>query len=416
MTSDDLFGLTRETQIIKSGVREIFTPHRPIQSMDLFFGRQKEVQKIIEQINTPGQHSILYGERGVGKSSLANISTKILISKIIKGKLYTKRCDSKDNFLSMLSDPLSDFGVEINLEGTSEAHKQGGKAGIKIPIADAGISSERTTTKTYSHQALTASTIAALLQDKKGLLYIDEVDRIKDIEDKYALAELIKLLSDNGSPFKILIVGVAETADELTGGHPSVQRCLKETQLPGMTNEELKEIVNGGAKKAKLLFDESVITMIAKLSSGYAHFTHLLALKCAEEAISRNTNMIDRNCLNDAIKLAVEDAEGSLKRNYAEAIRSYGTDMYKTVLLAAARLTRVEFTADQLRQNVEKIQGEPITQGALNNYLKRLVSDDNSCILKRMAKGVYKFCDPRMPSYIKIANAELTEAQHSRRQ
>ena len=56
--------------------------------------------------------------------------------------------------------------------------------------------------------------------------------------------------------------------------------------------------------------------------------------------------------------------------------------------------------ASELRQNVEKLQGQPITQGALNNYLKRLVSDDGSCILKRMAKGVYKFCDPRMPSYI----------------
>jgi Cdc6-like AAA superfamily ATPase len=242
--------------------------------------------------------------------------------------------------------------------------------------------------------------------NKSGLLYIDEVDRLTDIEDKYALSELIKLLSDNGSPFKILVVGVAETADELTGGHPSVQRCLKETQLPGMTNDELKEIVIGGAKKANLTFEDSVVPLIAKLSSGYAHFTHLLALKCAEEAVAKNTKIIDRNCLTDAIKLAVEDAEGSLKRTYAEAIRSYGTDMYKTVLLAAAKLPRVEFTADQLRQNVEKLQGQPITQGALNNYLKRLVSDDGSCILKRMAKGVYKFCDPRMPSYIKIANAE----------
>lgn len=406
MTIEDLFGLTRETKIINSGIREIFTPHRPIQSMDLFFGRQKEVQKIIEQVNTPGQHSLLYGERGVGKSSLANIATNLLISKLIRGKLYTKRCDSQDTFLSILAEPLTDFGIEISLGSTSEAHKQGGRAGLKIPIADAGISSERTTTKTYTSQALTPSTVSAFLQSRHGLLYIDEIDRIKNIEDKYALAELIKLLSDNGSEFKILVVGVADTADELTGGHPSVQRCLKETPLRGMNNDELKNIVTGGASKAGLTFDEGVVTLIAKLSSGYAHFTHLLALKCAEEAISRNVKIVDRACLSDAIKLAVEDAEGSLKRSYLEAVRSYGTEMYKTVLVAAAKLNRVEFTADQLRQNVEKISGDPITQGALNNYLKRLVADDGSCILKRMAKGVYKFCDPRMPSYIKIANTE----------
>lgn len=198
MTIEDLFGLTRETKIINSGIREIFTPHRPIQSMDLFFGRQKEVQKIIEQVNTPGQHSLLYGERGVGKSSLANIATNLLISKLIRGKLYTKRCDSQDTFLSILAEPLTDFGIEISLGSTSEAHKQGGRAGLKIPIADAGISSERTTTKTYTSQALTPSTVSAFLQSRHGLLYIDEIDRIKNIEDKYALAELIKLLSDNG--------------------------------------------------------------------------------------------------------------------------------------------------------------------------------------------------------------------------
>ena len=379
--------------------------------MDLFFGRQKEVQKIIEQINTPGQHSILYGERGVGKSSLANIATELLISKLIEGKLYTKRCDSNDNFLSILSKPLQDFGIELDLESTEKTHKQSGKAGIKIPVAEAGIGSDRTTTKTYTPQALTPSTVSEILKDKKGLLYIDEIDRLKNIQDKYSVAELIKLLSDNNSSFKILVVGVAETAEELTGGHPSVQRCLKETLLRGMTSKELKEIVIGGANKAKLNFDDSVVTLIARISSGYAHFTHLLALKCAEEAVAKKSKTIDRNCLSDAIKLAAEDAEGSLKRTYTNAIRSYGTEMYRTVLLAAAKLTKVEFTAEDLRLGVEKLSNQSITQGALNNYLKRLVSDDSSCILKRMAKGVYKFCDPRMPSYIKIANTNVNEAQ-----
>lgn len=212
MTKDDLFGLKRERLIVKSRVREIFAPHTPIHNVDLFFGRQNEVQKIIEQINTPGQHSILYGERGVGKSSLANVATELLISALIKGKLYTKRCDSNDSFVSIMSKPLSEFGVELNLESLSEENSKGGRAGVKIPVAEAGVDSAKKTTKTYSPQALTPSTVAELLSDKTGLLYIDEVDRLKTIEDKYALAELIKLLSDNHSSFKILVVGVAETA------------------------------------------------------------------------------------------------------------------------------------------------------------------------------------------------------------
>jgi hypothetical protein len=68
MSGEDFFGLSRERKIIKSGVREVFTPHKPINKVEFFLGRKKEVQNIIEQINTPGQHSLLYGERGVGKA------------------------------------------------------------------------------------------------------------------------------------------------------------------------------------------------------------------------------------------------------------------------------------------------------------------------------------------------------------
>jgi Cdc6-like AAA superfamily ATPase len=372
--------------------------------MELFFGRQKEVQKLLEQINTPGQHSLLYGERGVGKSSLANIATQVLISKLISGKLFTKRCDSSDNFLTIVAEPLRAYGVEIETEETTSIHKQRGGAGLKIPVISADLASERTTQTKYKKAPLTPSTVAEVLKDKEALLYIDEADRLKLKKDKVALAELIKHLSDEGSPFKVLVVGVAETADELTGGHPSVQRCLKETQLRRMRNEELAQIIEAGSERVRLRFDSDVIKLIVQLSSGYPHFTHLLALKCAENAIASKRNSITREVLADAITEAVEDAEGSLRRKYLESTRSHSTEMYRIVLNAAAKLEKTEFTAAQLRQQIASDLGESISQGALNNYLRKLVSDDFSCVLHRTAQGVYKFADPRMPSFIRISN------------
>ena len=408
--TEDLFGLDRELKIKKSGVRDVFTPHQPVQSMDLFFGRQKEVQKLLEQINTPGQHAILYGERGVGKSSLANIATQVLIKRVISGRLYPKRCDSNDTFETILAPALSDLGIEVDLESLTKVHKQHGKGGLKIPIAEAGFGSERETAKTYRPQQFTPSVVADFLKDKHGLLYIDEADRIQAPEDKVALAELIKLLSDSASPFKIIIVGVAETAEELTGGHPSVQRCLKETRLRRMDDSELEQIVSEGASKVGLKFEAGVTRLIVRISSGYPHFTHLLALKCAEEAVASEVPLIDRNCLDRAIVLAVGDAEGTLRRQYMEATRSYGTEMYRNVLRAAAGLGRTEFTAPQLRTALENLTGQSITQGALNNYLKRLVAEDYSNILHRCSKGVYQFSDPRMPSFIRLANpADLAD-------
>lgn len=72
---------------------------------------------------------------------------------------------------------------------------------------------------------------------------------------------------------------VGQSAADLTDAHPSVQRCLKETKLDGMSDGELRLIIEGRATKLKLTFTLDVVREIIKMSSGYPHFTHLLALK-----------------------------------------------------------------------------------------------------------------------------------------
>lgn len=404
----DLFSLEREQKIAKSGVRNIFTPHQPIQSEELFFGRQSTVAKIIEHLNTPGQHALLYGDRGVGKSSLANVTTSLLINKILNVPLFTKRCSSSDTYVSLFKNALEDAGVEVDLKSTTSSHKQGGSAGLTIKVAKAGVSSERTELRTYDYKEPTPSNVAEILKDKKGLLYIDEADQLRNKSDKVNLAETIKLLSDYASPFKILVVGIAETGEELTAAHPSVSRCLKETRLEKMTDQELETLVKEGAEKLGLEFEFPVVNAIVRLSSGYPHFAHLLSLKCAEEAIVSDSSTVTLRALHTAIREAVSDAEGSLRREYQEAVRSASTDMFKHVLLAAARIgSQREFNAANWRAEVKKITGKAISQQELNNYLNRLVATDESCIIKRLGKGVYKFNDPRMPSFIKIANEDV---------
>lgn len=405
----DPFGLQREQKIIASNVRKIFTPHQPVNSTTLFLGRQNEVQKLVEHINTPGQHSLLYGERGVGKSSLANIAAELLISQLIKGRLYKKRCDSKDTFDSVVALPLRAAGVDPSITGQTNTLREGGDAGLKIPVLKAGVHTERESTKTSRPAQLSPSLVAEQLSSFQGLLLVDEADAIATADDKKRLSELIKLLSDNGSEFKILVVGIAETAEELTAGHPSVQRCLKETKLKRMLPNELALIVTEGAKKIGIVFDLAVVHAIVRLSAGYPHFTHLLALKCAEEAIAADRENIVLDDLNRAMDLAVEDAEGTLRRIYNNAIRSYSTSMYEDILCAAASLSRDEFSAGQLRSALEALTNSAITQASLNNFLKRLISDNSSTILVRKAKGIYKFADPRMPSFVRIARKQILE-------
>src|SRR5947209_1144915 len=58
---------------LDSKLRAVFKPTTPINSFDLFCGRQNESRSLVAAVNQNGQHAILFGERGVGKTSLANI-------------------------------------------------------------------------------------------------------------------------------------------------------------------------------------------------------------------------------------------------------------------------------------------------------------------------------------------------------
>jgi len=233
---NDPYGIEKEELIKKSGIRDIFTPNQPINSIDLFMGRTKVVKSVIEGLNTPGQHLLLYGDRGVGKSSLANITVKILKnSEMINGKLIIKRCSSQDTFVSIANELLSKYKYETNLSEETVVSEHQEKANAKLLGLGAELGNKTQSSKKYKFdEEITPSKLSEFIKDKEGLYLIDEFDIIKDDKDKHNIAELIKLLSDYQSAFKIFIVGIAQSGSELTVGHPSISRCLREIKLERM--------------------------------------------------------------------------------------------------------------------------------------------------------------------------------------
>ncbi len=54
-------------------LNEIFSPATPIRDVTAFYGRKSEVTRLNEVVAEAGMHATLYGERGIGKTSLMNI-------------------------------------------------------------------------------------------------------------------------------------------------------------------------------------------------------------------------------------------------------------------------------------------------------------------------------------------------------
>lgn len=50
---------------------QVFTPGSPVNERDLFSGRIEQIQSVLDAVTQRGYHAVLYGERGVGKTSLA---------------------------------------------------------------------------------------------------------------------------------------------------------------------------------------------------------------------------------------------------------------------------------------------------------------------------------------------------------
>ncbi len=67
-------------------VTNLFSPHAPVDAEELFSGRTDLLLRMIDVIYQRGLHAVLYGDRGVGKTSL----TYILRDRLFSGAKHTK--------------------------------------------------------------------------------------------------------------------------------------------------------------------------------------------------------------------------------------------------------------------------------------------------------------------------------------
>lgn len=75
-------------------INQVFTPGAPVQTKDLFSGRQQQLNRTLEAVTSPGRHPVIFGQRGVGKTSLANVLNDVLQS-LQSVKIS---CDGGDTF------------------------------------------------------------------------------------------------------------------------------------------------------------------------------------------------------------------------------------------------------------------------------------------------------------------------------
>ncbi len=248
-------------------VSQAFTPSAPIDDVRLFADRPDEVLACIEAFFQKGRHIALYGERGVGKTSLANVVPKIISNAQLPDVTAVRiDCNTNDNYNSIWCKIYRALQLPIPDEL---------KAGLGQTVDPEDIR--------FALEHLSAKT----------LIVVDEFDRVENDEALSLLADTVKTLSDHASPAKLMFVGVAASIENLLGEHESIIRNVQQVPMPRMSVSELAATLEQGFAAIDALdIEAEAKTRIIHASEGLPHFAHVLGLHAAQHAVKDDRDLV----------------------------------------------------------------------------------------------------------------------------
>jgi hypothetical protein len=241
------------------------------------------------------------------------------------------------------------------------------------------------------------------LMDDPSIVIIDELDRVTDTSVGTMLADTIKTLSDNAVRTTLIMVGVADSIDQLIGEHLSIERAIRQVPMPRMSKGELLEIVDKGLLKCEgLEIETAAKERIADYSQGLPSYTHLLAREAALHTVRAGRLLITMQDLDAAIKEAVNSQLETNLTAYNAAVTAPRGKNFKPVLLACALARKDEkgfFYATNVTEPLRSITGKKYEIPAFARHLKDFSDESRGPILER-DKRRYRFIKPLMEPYV----------------
>lgn len=381
----------RQQQIIR--ISESFSPSAPIDQQALFAGRLEQVMEVMTAVAQRGQHVILFGERGVGKTSLATVISQGFRGTAITIASGTINCDKTMDFAGLWRKIFREIPINT---GTSNGMGFTAKStSMTGSLAD------------YLGPTVTPDDVRHLLQRLgKAILVIDEIDRLENEEVTSLLADTVKNLSDHSVPTTLILVGVADSVDALISEHQSVERALVQIRMPRMNILELNEIIDKGVAHAQMSIDDDARKKISALSQGLPHYTHLLSLHALQTATFRDSIVVTSDDVTAAIDNALSKAQHSIISSYHKATTSQRENLYPQVLLACAMAKTDSlgyFSAADVREPMSKIMNRQYDIPAFSQHLNAFCDDKRGPILQRVGETRrfrFRFINPLMQPYI----------------
>lgn len=358
-----------------------------------------------------GRHIFIYGDRGVGKSSLAATAAYQYQSVDAKPIFVSGSID--DTFKTIIANIANQALGKSRIE-TRKHHEKIGfswrglslDAGVEISAIDlfSEIQSVGDATELLKQ--------IAKLHSDKPVVVVDEFDAIRDSSERDKFASLLKQLGDQSVNIKFIFTGIGKTLEGLLGAHNSIIRQLETIELSRLSWEGRREIVLKAADAFGLAIDDNVNWRIAMVSDGFPYYVQLITEKMLWEAFSEpeTVSELGNSQYLDGLKKSIQSINAELKRLYEKAV-IHRELIYEPIVWATADGYDLDRNLQAIYESYKAIlnrinsQDQPLLpREKFNMHIRRLKSKSYGEILVQVEnrQGWYTYKEKMLRGFVRM--------------
>jgi phosphoribosylcarboxyaminoimidazole (NCAIR) mutase len=373
----------------RARLRDAFTPSRPVQDPRMFAGRTETLRTLIRAIEDMRLHVVVYGERGIGKTSLLHLLTQL--AREAHHHVAYHSCGERDTF----SDVFRSIADEIPLlydaryDPAADETASGASLASRLPAGEFSVSQ--------------VSEVFAHLSNTRLIVILDEFDRSPPGEFRRSIAEFIKNVSDRSLRVQLVIAGVASNLPDLVEHIPSIRRNILGLQVPPMNAQEVGEVVGIGQRISGLPYSKSAVEQIVRLSNGSPYLASLLAQYAGFHAVETNAKEVTAREVRDVTAQIGSELRNRLPERVVESVDKALADGLRPVLLAFAT-TAMQSMGRIILPEEQAAEGHPSQEllGYLERYPGLIEPVPNE------PAGRYQFAEEGLPVYLWISLSDRT--------